>query len=509
MDPHAQNESPSFCVLRNVYDPLMDLDAGMRLVPCLAVTWKNDAPTTWTFTLRKGVKFHEGQPLTAADVAWSIERALHDPRSRVASEIQSVASTDAINTFTLRITTRRPDAILPTRLAQILIMCRASNEAGIAREGDAYPATHANGTGAYRLAEWRKDETCALEANPAYWGGAPQVTRLEFIPTSNEATRMAMLERGAIDVMVGVPPRGVAVAERDADYAVVEQPSLRLIYLGLDSGRDRSPGIVEPKDRNPLKDTRVRRALALGIDNRLIVKAIMDGHAVAADQLMPPGVTGYDPALRLDRPDYAKAKALLAEAGYPNGFAIRLDGPNDRYVNDARILSAVAQELARIGVRVSVNAQPKARFFSEERAGRCSFFLSGWSNTNGDGAPTFENLLHSPDPAENLGGANASTNYSNKRIDEIVGQAAGQFDGAKRAALLREANRLAMTDLPHIPLHYQMDIYAVRKNIDWFPRRDTQIRGVDLRLRNGAAAQIAPSLTAVPAEWHPPRKIRE
>jgi peptide/nickel transport system substrate-binding protein len=226
---------------------------------------------------------------------------------------------------------------------------------------------------------------------------------------------MAALERGELDAMSGVPTRNVERIKKNPAYRIVERPSLRLIYLGLDCGRDASPGILEPAGRNPLKDPRVRRALALGIDNRLIVKAIMGGHAQPADQLQPEGVIGHDPAIRLDRPDYARAKTLLAEAGYPNGFKLRLDGPNDRYVNDKQILQAVAQELARIGVAVTVNAQPKARFFADERAGACSFFLIGWSNTNGDGMATFEHLLHTPDAAHNLGGRTPRRFYSNAR----------------------------------------------------------------------------------------------
>jgi peptide/nickel transport system substrate-binding protein len=483
MDPYAHHESPTFAVHRNIFDPLTDMDADYAVVPALATAWETESPTSWLFHLRESVSFHDGQPFTADDAAFSIDRALNDPRSRVAPEIQTIAAVEVVDPLTLRIRTRVPDAILPLRLPPILVMDKESTEAGIARDGEAYVATHANGAGPYRLSEWRKDERCVLVANESYWGGAPAVSRLEFIPVNNEATRMAALENGEVDLLVNVPTRNVERVRRNQDYAVVQRPSLRLIYLGLDCGRSPSPGIIQPADRNPLTDPRVRRAIALGIDNRLIVRTIMDGHAQPADQLIPEGDTGYDPSLVFPRPDYDRAKALLAEAGYPNGFKLRLDGPNDRYVNDDQIMQAVAQELARIGVAVTANAQPKARFFADERAGACSFFLIGWANTNGDGVGTFEHLLHTLDKEKNLGGANTSTNYSNPRLDALVEQAASEFDPAKREAMIQQANRIAMQDLPHIPLHFQMDIYAVRKNLTWSPRRDTQVRGVDIRFK--------------------------
>ena len=387
MDPYAHFESPTFAVHRNLYDPLTDLDANIEVQPCLAERWEIETPTTCVFHLRRDVRFHEGQPFTAEDAVFSIERAAHDPRSRLAPEIQTIASAEVIDDYTLRIHTRVPDAILPVRLAQVLMLNREWTEAGLAKD-PSFLATHVNGTGAYRLAEWRKDERCLLRANEHYWGGAPEVAWLEFLPTSNEATRMAALQRGEIDILVNVPTRNVERLRTLPGYRVVERPSLRLIYLVMDTSREPSPGIIRPADRNPLRDPRVRRAIALGIDNALIVRAIMDGHAVPAHQLMPEGVTGHIPGFEFPRPDYNEAKRLLAEAGYPDGFALRLDGPNDRYVNDEQILQAVAQELARIGIEVTVNAQPKARFFNDERAGLMSFLLIGWSDTNGDGIAT-------------------------------------------------------------------------------------------------------------------------
>ena len=481
LDPYFKNESPTFSVMRNVYETLTDYDANIELTPWLAHRWKNVGELEWVFELREGVVFHEGQPLTADDVVFSVRRALDWPMSRFKSEIPTVEHVEAVDDHTVRFRTRIPDAILPLRLASIAIMDREWTEAAIAEHGEEWLATNANGSGAYRVEEWIKDTRCVLTRHSDYWGESPVVERLEFNPTSNDATRMVMLQRGRIDIMVNVPPTSVKRAELLPGFRILKSPSLRLIYLGLDCGRDKTPGIKDSPP-NPLKDLRVRQAILKSIDNRLIVKTIMGGNAEPADQLLPEGVNGYDPTIKLERPDYEGARRLLAEAGYPEGFTVRLDGPNDRYINDSKIIAAVAQELARIGIDVEANAMPKVRFFSEEEQGNCSFFLIGWSNTNGDGIGTFDHLLHTNLPEKSMGGSNNSTAYSHPRVDEICELASREFDPARREALVREANRVAVDDLVHIPLHYQMDIYAVSDKFEWTPRRDTQVRGIDIRL---------------------------
>ena len=482
LDPYFKNESPTFCVLRNVYESLTDYDDNIQLTPGLAESWENQGENVWVFKLREGVSFHEGEPFTADDVVFSIRRAIDWPMSRFKSNIPTIDTVEAMDDHSVRITTRIPDAILPLRLASILIMDREWSEKAIAEHGHEWLATHANGTGPYRMEEWIKDTRCVLARNTAFREGAPTVERMEFIPTSNDATRMVMLQRGDIDIMVNGPPTNVALAERQAGYRVLKSPSLRLIYLGLDSGREKTPGI-KASPPNPLADVRVRRAIMKSIDNRLIVKTIMGGNAEPADQLLPPGVTGYDASIELERPDYDGGRALLTEAGWPDGFTVALDGPNDRYVNDARIISAVAQELARIGITVEANAVPKSSFFAKDEQGGCSFFLIGWANTDGDGMGTFDHLLHTWDAEKGLGVGNTSTKYSNARIDEICELASREFDPARREALIQEANRIAMGDLVHIPLHFQMDIYAVSDRVVWTPRRDTQVRGVDIAIK--------------------------
>lgn len=478
-DPYQILESPSWTIQRNIFDPLTDVDGEMQLKPCLAESWEHTDPLTWVFRLRQGVTFQNGNPFTSDDALYSLERAKHWERSRVKSEIETIVKVEAPDAATLRITTAQPDAILPLRLAQVLMLDRETCEPAIAEHGDEWLANNANGTGAYRLAAWERDSLLRLEAFPQHWDGEPQAKALEFLPISNAATRMAALQRGELDLLIDLPTAFVEQARAIPGLHVVQQPGLRLIYLGLDCGREQTPGFTGGK--NPLLDKRVREAILLGIDNRAIVQTTMNGMAEPADQLIPQGMVGYDPAITLTRPDYDRAKALLAEAGYAQGFTIRLDGPNDRYVNDAKIMQSVAQELARIGITVTVNAQPKSRFFAEEIAGNCSFFLLGWTNANGDGIGTFDHLLRTFDPVRGFGASNRSTNYSNAGLDAACEASSSEFDPAKRNALIQRANRIATEDFVHIPLHFQMDIYAVSDKLDFKPRRDTHVHGRDLK----------------------------
>ncbi len=479
LDPYFKNESPTLGVLINIFDPLTDVSPDLKIIPALAEAWEPVGSTAWEFRLRPGVRFHNGSTFDAEDVRYTILRARDWPPSRQKAEVATIGEVRIVDPLTVRFETTQPDAILPTKLISIYMLDKETCEAAVARHGEAWLSANAVGTGPYRLVEWRKDEHVLLEAFEGYWGPAPEVKRLRYLAISNDATRIANFLAGGVDLLSHVPVQDVARVEATPGFKVLRQPSLRLIYLGLDVGRDRSPGLPGSPP-NPLKDPRVRRAIYAAIDEDLIVEKIMNGFAVPAGQLFPEGVVGYEPAIGREPFDLEKARRLMREAGHERGFDVRLDAPNDRYVNDEEIAQAVAQMLAKIGIRVRVNAQPKARFFPDEEAGEFSFFLIGWTNPNGDGYGTFDHLLHTLDPATNLGGANTSTHYTNAELDRLAEAASAEFDAGRREALLRQAVRIAMADLPHIPLHYQMDVYAVSDRIRWSPRRDTQLRGIDI-----------------------------
>ncbi len=480
MDPYAEFESPTICVLMNIYDTLTAMSPKMEVEPALAESWRNLDPTHWEFKLRKGVTFQNGKTFDAEDAKFSIRRALDWPKSRVRSEIPTIKDIAIPDPLTLMIETTVPDAILPTRLTSIMMLDKETTEAGLAEGGEPWLATHANGTGAYKVEQWLKDQFCLLAANDSHWRGAPTVKKIKFMAMNNPATRLTAFMNGELDMMSDVPVQDVERIAATPGYRVEKQPSLRLIYLGLDCGRDKSPGLPDSPP-NPLKDLRVRKAIYHAIHEDLIIEKVMNGLASPASQLFPEGIVGYDPEIKRLPYDPERAKQLLTEAGFPNGFKVRLDSPNDRYVNDAKIVTAIAGQLARIGIEVTVNAIPKAQFFKEERAANCSFFLLGWTNGNGDGIGTFDHLLHTYDTAKNLGGANTSNAYSNLELDRISEASYGEFDPVKREEMLKQAVRIAMADLPQIPLHFQMDIYAVSEKVAWTPRRDTEIRGMEVK----------------------------
>ncbi|MBI1784864.1 ABC transporter substrate-binding protein [Candidatus Sumerlaeota bacterium] len=480
MDPYAEFESPTICVLMNVYDTLTDIAPDMKIVPGLAESWRNLDPTHWEIKLRQNVKYHNGKTFDAEDAKFSLRRAMDWPKSRVRSEIPTIKDIQIADPYTLNIETTVPDAILPTRLSSIMILDKETTEEGMAQGGETWLATHANGTGAYKVEEWLKDQYCLLTANEKHWRGAPGVKKVKFLAMNNAATRVAAFLDGQLDLLCDLPVQDVDRIAAVKGYRVEKQPSLRLIYLGMDCGRDKSPGLPDSPP-NPLRDLRVRRAIYHAINEDLIIEKVTNGLAAPAAQLFPDSIIGFDPEIKRLPYDPEKAKRLLAEAGYPKGFKVRLDSPNDRYVNDAKIVTAIAGQLAKVGIEVSVNAIPKAQFFKEERAGNCSFFLLGWTNGNGDAIGTFDHLLHTFDTAKNLGGANTSNAYSNPELDRISEASYSEFDPAKRADMLKQAVRTAMSDLPQIPLHFQMDIYAVSDKLDWSPRRDTEVRGIEVK----------------------------
>ena len=480
LDPYDENESPTFCVLHNIFESLTHLDHDLRLHPKLATSWKAENDTTWVFALRKGVTFHNGAAFDSADAKYSIERALNWEGSEIKAAVLLVKKVEAPDPYTLKIITKKPDPILPLRLETVKMLDKETCEREIATHGQRYLVTHPNGTAPYKLVKWVKDDHLTLVAFDQYWRGPARIKQVIFKPITNEATRVAALLTGKTHIITEVPVRDVGLLEKNPKLRLVKKPGLRLIYLGLDVGRDKTPGIPSSPP-NPLKDLRIRQAIYYGINEPAIVKYVMNGFAEPAGQLFPDPVVGYNPAITRYPHDPEKARQLLVEAGYPNGFEVRLDAPNDRYVNDAKIARAVAIQLAKIGIRVKVNTYPKARFFQDEEEGKCSFHLVGWANNNGDGCGSLEYLLHTRDDANNLGTANSSIFYSNPELDRLTELAAQTLDPEQREQYLQGAVAVAMQDLVHIPLHYQYDLYGISRKVVWTPRRDTRIVCYDIR----------------------------
>ena len=474
MDPHALNEALQLSLLGNVYEPLIGRDQKLALTPALATRWSATSPTVWRFELRRGVRFHDGTPLTAADVVFSFQRAAgegSDMRSTTASIKAVRAVAGAGGGDAIEIETHAPLPILPDVISNIYIMSRAWCETNQAtrpvnrRKGIENAASFkANGTGAFQLKERRPGTRTVLTRFTGYWAPlATNVTEVVFTPIANDATRVAALLSGEIDLMEPVPLQDIERLKANPALKVLQGPELRTIFLGMDQQRDELL-YSDVKRRNPFKDRRVRQAFYQAIDIGAVRARVMRGAATPAALMLGPGVNGYPADLDRRLPyDPAAAKRLLAEAGYPSGFEVGMNCPNDRYVNDAKICQAVAANLARIGVRIELQAEAKVTYFPKILRRQTSFYLLGWTPGTCDAHDVLSAVLATPNE-QGQGQFNLGS-YSNARVDALTAAVQSETDPARRHLLIREALEVHAKDIGHIPLHQQALAWGMKKNI--------------------------------------------
>ncbi len=472
MDPYTLNETVQNSFLSNIYEPLDRFDQHMKLEGALATSWKMTSPTTWVYQLRPGVKFSDGTPFTADDVVFSAQR-IESKTSNLAGVLASVTSVKKLGPLTVEFTTKRPDPILPFEVVNFPIMSQAWSEKHDATvpvhlngKNANYATLHAMGTGPFELVSREPDRLTVLQANPTWWHKpTSNVTRVEFYVISNDATRVAALLSGQVDMLYDTPPQDAARIAHTPGFHLITGPELRTVFLGMDQSR---PQLLESsvKGKNPFKDVRVREAFFLAIDEDAIAKHIMLGFAHPTWMMWGPGVNGYDAKVD-DRPaaDPAKARELLAAAGYPNGFEVGMDCPNDRYVNDGEVCTAVVSMLAKIGIKVDLLAQEKAKFFAKilPPGYNTSFYMLGWTPATSDAENSIYNLIATRRGERgifNVGG------YSNPKIDALDEQIQVETDQAKRDAMIDQVAELLQKDWGYIPLHQQVIIYSARNGIE-------------------------------------------
>jgi peptide/nickel transport system substrate-binding protein len=475
MDPHSQNVGTVTMVLQQIYDPLIQRTQELGLAPGLATRWEQVEPNRWRFWLRPGVKFHEGQDFTAADVVFSITRA-QQPTSNYGIYVDTIASSVAVEPMVVDVITRVPDPILPNKIASLFIMSRAWSEQHNAtrpqntRAREEMHTTRAtNGTGAFRLQSREPDVRTVMVRNTDWWGWnepasrEANVTEIIYRPISSDATRIAALLSNEIDFVLDPPLQDLNRLRAAQGIRVLEGPEVRTIFLAMDVHRDRLL-YSDVTDRNPLKDLRVRQALYHAIDIQAIHRTTMRGQSVATGTFFPPQVNGYSREEDVRLPfDQARARALLTEAGYPNGFGITLDCPNNRYINDEQICQAIVAMWARIGVRAQLNAMPLAPFFAKIQREDTSIYLLGWGVPTLDALYSFQSLVRSRDGGQGNGIWNYGR-YSNPRMDQLIDIMVNQSGDARNNAI-REALRIYREDVPHIPLHHQMIPWAMRSTL--------------------------------------------
>ncbi len=472
MDPYSRQETFLLAFNANIYDPLVRRDAQMRVEPALAERWENPSPTTWRFHLRRGVKFSDGTPFTADDVIFSAER-VRAPGSNLGSVLATVASVRKVDDHTVDFETKAPNPIFLQEITNWAIMSKAWAEAhnatrpaDLTSREENFATRNAMGTGPYRLASREPDRRTVLERNPGWWDRIPgNVERAELNIISNDATRVAALLSGEVDFVYTVPPQDVARIGAAPGVRIIQGPELRTIYLGMDQSRAELLK-SDVKGRNPFQDVRVRRAFYQAIDEAAIARTVMRGQARPTGMIYGPGVNGFREQDDVRLPfDPEAAKRLLAEAGYPNGFGVTLDCPNDRYVNDEAICTAAVNMLARIGIRVTLNAQTRVRFFAEVNAPRynTSFYLLGWTPATSDAHNALSQLAGTRDGS--LGVFN-NGGYSSPTYDALIGRIAVENNQARRQEMITEASRMLRDDVAYIPLHQQQVVWAARSNVE-------------------------------------------
>jgi peptide/nickel transport system substrate-binding protein len=473
-DPHSQNEGPTNSASLSVYDPLIRRNAKSELEPSLAVSWKTVNPTTWEFKLRQNVKFQDGTAFTADDVVFSIMRAKH-PTSDFKSYVDSVVEVKKIDAHTVHFVTKGPNPILPNQLTTIGIMSKAWAEKhkvekpqDFKNKEETYAIRNAMGTGPFILKKRDPGIETIMGRNPNWWGwktpqGGGNVDEIVYKPIKNAATRVAALLSGEIDFVLDPPVQDVEKIRREAKLKILTTPQIRTIFFGLDVGRKelRSSDV---KGKNPFADKRVRQAIQLAIDVQAIKRVTMRGMSQPAGIVTSPGVDGYSPAI--DKPVAAnldQAKALLKQAGYLNGFSVKLDCPNDRYTNDEQICQAAVGMLGKIGIKVQLDAQSKTLHFPKIQKYESDFYLLGWGVPTQDSHYVFNYLYATR--AGGKGGWNG-TGYSNPKMDDLIAKMEVETDIKKRNGYIADAWALAKADLIYIPIHHQVINWGMVKTLN-------------------------------------------
>ncbi len=489
MDPHAQNESLNNTAAAYIYEPLLTYDEKFELVPALATTWTRDGNLLWKFILRKGVKFHDGTPFTADDVVFTIERAM-SPTSNFRVYTTGIQGARKIDDHTVLIYTTVPNPVLLRQLTELRIMSRAwseknkvTNPQDFVKKEETHAARNANGTGPYILKSREVDVRTVFVENPNWWNKAGKkgnVTEVVYTPVKSESTRTAALLSGELDFVLDPAPQDIARMKQNANIKVAEGSETRTIFIGLDQFRDELQ-YSNVKGKNPFKDVRVRQALYHAIDIEGIKRAVMRGLSDPTGAIIAPQVNGWTKEAHQRLP-YAvdTSRKLLADAGYPNGFEFTLDCPNNRYINDEDICKAVVSMWARIGLKVNLNAMPRATYFAKIQKFDTSAYLLGW------GVPTFDALYSLQSLAMTVG-KEGDGNFnlgrvSNPEFDKLVTAMKSEVDVKKRNDIIARALMMHNQQVMHIPLHNQVIPWAMRKNVTVVHRADNRLEASWVRI---------------------------
>ena len=477
LDPHSQNHATTNAILMHAYEGLTRYSATYQVEPALATKWTYLSPTQVRFDLRKGVRFHDGSPFTADDVVFSFSR-IRQPQGTMQVYVTGISEVKKIDEHTIDIVLSGPNPLLLRNIIDFRIMSRAWADRNKTTSVQDYKAKEENfasrnvmGTGSYRITGWTPEQRVTMSINPAWWDKhTGNVKEVVYTPIKSDPTRVAALLSGDIDMLTDIPTQDVARLRSDAKLKIVDGPEVRTIYFAPDIGSAELK-YSSVKGKNPFADKRVRQALSMAMDREAIKRNIMRGLSIPAGIMVAPGVNGNTPDLDTPtRADPDGARKLLAEAGYPDGFEVRLNCPNNRYVNDEEICQAVLAMWARVGVKASLVAENMATFSQKYQNFDASIYMLGWGVATYDAQYTIQSIVRTRST-----GSDGNFNFSkisDPVVDRLTDAMKTETDTAKRNAMIREALQRIKDEVLLIPIHHQMRPWAMKSGVSTVHRSD-------------------------------------
>ena len=477
LDPHSQNHSTTSAILMHAYEGLVRYDADRKIEPALATKWTYLSPTQVRFELRRNVRFHDGTPFTADDVVFSFGR-IRQPQGTMGIYVTGIAEIRKIDSHTVDFVMAAPNPLLLRNIVDFRIMSKAWAEKNKSTDVQNYRAKEENfasrnvmGTGPYMITGWVPDQRVTMKVNPNWWDkSTSNVTDVVYTPIKSDPTRVAALIAGDVDLLTDLPTQDVARLRQDSKLKVVDGPEVRTIFLALDQFSNELK-YSDVKGKNPFKDKRVREALSIVVDREAIRRTIMRGLSIPAGIMVPPGVEGWSAELdTVSRPDVDRAKRLLAEAGYPNGFEFQLNCSNNRYVNDEEICQALLPMWAKIGMKVRLVAEPFAQHSVRFQNFDTSAYMLGWGVATFDAQYTLQSIVRT-----RTTGADGNFNFarvSDPQVDQLVDAMKTEMDAPKRLAMMREALKRTRDEHLLLPLHHQMRPWAMKPSVTTLHRSD-------------------------------------
>jgi peptide/nickel transport system substrate-binding protein len=474
LDPYTLKETTTIAHHAHVYEGLVTRDKDLKIAPGLAESWETPEPTRWRFHLRKGVKFHNGDPFTADDVIFSADR-VRAKGSNFLTNVPADAKFIKIDDYTVDVKLDSPNPILTSQWDGWFIMdkkwCEENNSVAptpASATTPSYSALHENGTGPFIIESHQPGVKTVFKVNPNWWGKPEHnIKEIIFTPIGSASTRVAALLSGEVDVIEPVPTQDIERVNSGGNATVLTGPEVRTIFLGMD--QERSELLYSNiKGKNPFKDIRVREAFYKAIDVELIKNRVMRGLSTPSALMVAPQLFALSKDFIRPKADPEAAKKLMAEAGYPDGFEVTMDCPNDRYINDADICQAVVGMLARIGVKVTLLAQPKAQYFGKvlKPGGyQTSFYLLGWTPASMDSHNVLYDIMGCHDPKVPTRGEANLGGYCNTELDVLTDKVLVETDTAKRDQMIKQAFEIGIKDYGYIPVHQQSLAWGVSKKV--------------------------------------------